>query len=76
MPASVEPAATEPHAPTPAGIEGAPVTITIVGGRELAPADTDGSIARKGLQVRTAAPTTPSRMDQPRPRAFMAPGAL
>jgi len=50
MPASVEPAATEPNAPTPAGIEGAPVTITIVGGRELAPATQTAASRGRGCR--------------------------
>ena len=75
MPVSVEPACTEPRALSVAGIRGAAVTATIDGDLRAVLA-ADGNIARKGLQVSSAAPTPKSRLDQSRRRARVAPAAV
>jgi hypothetical protein len=52
------------------------VTTTIAGSLELAVAIAEGTIARKGLHMSSAAPTPTSRRDQPGRRALITPAAL
>jgi hypothetical protein len=75
MPVSVEPARTDPSAPSPAGIRGAAVTTTIGEDLTMTPA-VDGSVAKKGLQVSSAAPTPTSRPDHCGRRAGVTLAAL
>jgi len=76
MPLSVELATTGPSAPSPRGIRGAAVIATIEVGRELAPANANGSTARKGAHVSSAAPAVTSRPDPLRRGPRTDPGPL